>query len=410
MTQPVRDVRLPEAQNDAFGRLRVAESHTIWESRMLWDNSPLLWDDQETSGGGTGSVFSSANARVRLSVSSATAGVRVRQTFRRFNYQPGKSQLMMATYYMGPPVAGVTKRVGLFDDNNGFYLEQSGSSFGFGLRSNISGTVVDTFIPQNEWSRVRGQPSVGGAHGKQVVSPEAANIFLLDYEWLGTGSVRYGFALHDAIEYYHEQHHANETTGVYIQTPNLPMRYEIRTDGTNTSAAFMDQLCNTIISEGGFHETGIVRSFMLETSKDATQSTSIYPIVGVRLKADKLDANVIFETANLLGEDTGNYNWYLLFNPDVASTSTLTVTNEANSAIQTLEGSSLNVLTSGTIIQSGFFTAGKTQTGSLVASPDILNAIQLGANIAGTPDEIWLGVKPHADGFGYRGSLTWREI
>ena len=403
-------VQLPFAAHDAFGRQRVSEPHTVWESKLLHDAAPLLWDDQETTGGGTATAHSTALARVRLSVSSGTAGARVRQTFRRFNYQSGKSQLMMATYVMDKGVTGVTKRVGLFDDNNGFYVEQSGSSFGFGIRSNISGTMTEKFISINDWSIKVGTPVSLGQQLDTIISPTFNNIFILDYEWLGTGTVRFGFVIDGQIQYFHQEQHANLTTGVYISTPNLPVRYEIIADGTNSSAAFLDQICNTVITEGGFEETGVVRSLMLETSKDATQSTSMYPVTGIRLKPARLDAGVIIESAELLGEDTGNYNWYLLWNPTVASTATYTVTNQTNSAVQTIEGTSAHILTGGIIIGSGFFTAGKAQTGSLVSNPEIHNALQLGANIAGTPDEIWLAVKPHSDGYGYRGSLTWREL
>ena len=38
---------------DAFGRLRVSEPTTLFDSKQIFDAQPLLWDDQETSGSGT---------------------------------------------------------------------------------------------------------------------------------------------------------------------------------------------------------------------------------------------------------------------------------------------------------------------------------------------------------------------
>ena len=402
-------VGLPFAKHDAFGRTRVSAPHTIWESKLLHSAAPLLWDDQETAGSGTAVAHSSVLARVRMSVSSATAGTRTRQTFRRFNYQSGKSQLMFATYVMGDGVAGVTKRVGLFDDNNGFYVEQSGSSFGVGIRSAVSGTVVDEFVACTDWNIRTGLPVGVGKQTNVFINPVFTNIFVLDYEWLGTGTVRFGFVINGQIEYFHQKHHANFSTGVYISTPNLPMRYEIIADGTNATTAYLDQICNTVISEGGFEETGVLRWATLESSKDAASTGSIYPVVGVRLKPAQLDKTINLEAVELLGEDTGNYNWYLLLNPDVASSGTLTVVNETNSAIQTLTGTSANVLSSGTQIDGGFFTAGKTIK-TISISEVVQNALRLGSNIAGTPDEIWLGVKAHDAGLGYRGGIQWREL
>jgi len=79
---------------DAFARQRVSEPFTLWDSKLLGDNRALFWDDAETSGGGTGSTYTANHSSVALDVSATTAGTRVRQTKQRFNYQPGKSQLI----------------------------------------------------------------------------------------------------------------------------------------------------------------------------------------------------------------------------------------------------------------------------------------------------------------------------
>ena len=79
--------------SDAFGRLRTSEPYTIFDSKQIFDNQPLFWDDQEESGSGTTSVHDADAARTRIGVANTTAGKRTRQTFMRFNYQPGKSQL-----------------------------------------------------------------------------------------------------------------------------------------------------------------------------------------------------------------------------------------------------------------------------------------------------------------------------
>jgi len=79
------------SQLDNFGRLRVSQPETLFDSKMLHDNAPLLWDDSQTSGAGTSSTYNANQSSVTLAVTAATAGTRVRQTFRRFNYQPGKS-------------------------------------------------------------------------------------------------------------------------------------------------------------------------------------------------------------------------------------------------------------------------------------------------------------------------------
>lgn len=80
------DVRL-----DAFGRFRTSSPQTLFDSKLLHDNAPLFWDDQQTSGASTTSTYNTNQSSVTLHVATTTAGTRVRQTFRRFNYQPGKA-------------------------------------------------------------------------------------------------------------------------------------------------------------------------------------------------------------------------------------------------------------------------------------------------------------------------------
>ena len=82
---------------DAFARSRVSNPITVFDSKQIFNNQALFWDDQETSGSGTSSTYSKPNARTRIAVSADTAGVRTRQTFQRFNYQPGKSELVIVT-------------------------------------------------------------------------------------------------------------------------------------------------------------------------------------------------------------------------------------------------------------------------------------------------------------------------
>ena len=140
---------------DAFARLRISEPFTLFDSKQIWndpdladsvENFPLFWDNQEISGGGTSTLFQVNRASTTLSVSNTTAGTRQRQTKQRFNYQPGKSQLVILTGLMSNEGAGITKRYGLYDDNNGLFLQVADGILGLGVRSFVSGAAVDTII------------------------------------------------------------------------------------------------------------------------------------------------------------------------------------------------------------------------------------------------------------------------
>ena len=102
------DFRNPEVL-DAFGRLRVAEPVVSFESKLLGDNRPLLFDDVEVSGSGTGSSYDADASTVDLSVSNLTAGNRVRQSKQRGYYQPGRSLLMEVTFVLGSAATGTPR-------------------------------------------------------------------------------------------------------------------------------------------------------------------------------------------------------------------------------------------------------------------------------------------------------------
>ena len=85
------------ATGDPFGRLRVSQPFTLFDSKQIYDNQPFYWDDQEVSGSGTSSTHSAARASSTMAVAASTAGRRVRQTFQSFNYTAGKGQLIICT-------------------------------------------------------------------------------------------------------------------------------------------------------------------------------------------------------------------------------------------------------------------------------------------------------------------------
>ena len=137
---------------DAFNRLRVANPITLFDSKQIHDNKPLFWDDQEVSGSGTSSTYNTNQASSTIAVSNLTAGKRVRQTRQRFNYQPGKSQLVMFTGNAVSMDTGITKEVGYFDDNNGLFFRITATDAAVVVRTNTSGSPVDTVVPRSSWN------------------------------------------------------------------------------------------------------------------------------------------------------------------------------------------------------------------------------------------------------------------
>ena len=166
--------------HDAFGRLRTSHPETLFDSKQLFDNQPLFFDDSEVSGAGTTSVYSQDAARTRIGVANTTAGKRVRQTFQRFNYQPGKSQLVLMTGVVSDTGTGVISQMGLFDDDNGIFAEVNAGTLNFVIRSNVTGSPVDTTVAQSAFN---GDRMDGTGTSGVTLDPSKTQILWFDYEW-----------------------------------------------------------------------------------------------------------------------------------------------------------------------------------------------------------------------------------
>jgi hypothetical protein len=303
---------------DAFGRLRVSNPVTIFDSKQIWDdpdiaasaeNQPLFFDNQEISGGGTATAFDVDRAETTLSVTADTAGVRVRQTKRRLNYQPGKSLLSLVSFIFGAQSAGITKRAGLFDDNNGIFLEDSGTAYNIVRRTYVTGSAVDTAVAKANWNLDKLDGT--GASGVTIDFTKT-QILVIDIEWLGVGRVRVGFVFDGLVVYAHEFLNANTLAAVYMSTPNLPLRSEIQNDGTGTDAS-LKLIGASVISEGGLNPSGVVRSASTNgTHVDCDTENTVYAMLGIRLKSAYIGCAVeILEKSILIVTASEQCEWML---------------------------------------------------------------------------------------------------
>lgn len=390
------------ASIDAFGRWRVSNVQTLFDSKLLHDKNPLSWDE-ETNGTGS-SVHSTTDARVRMSVSSNGDYV-IRQTKNRFNYQPGKSQLIIMTFLLGSTVASTTKRVGYFNSSisspftanlDGIYLEDNGTNVG--IIQSKNGTA--TRIVQSSWNIDNFD---GDGPSGVTIDFSTCQIMFIDFEWLGVGRVRVGFVIDGKLYVAHEFLNANSVSSVYMSSPNHSVRYEIRSTGGSSS---IDQICSTVKSEGGIQSNGIILSQDLGASDPVNAQTAgtYYALVGLRLKTTHLDSTIDIlniSAANVTGSDT---NIRLILNPTISGT--FTYGDITNSSLQSALGNvNDNTVTGGTVLFSNYYGAASEGGNNVVQ-----NALRLGSSIDGTRDEIVLAVSTTATNEDVYGSITWREI
>lgn len=370
---------------DAFGRLRVSEPYTLFDSKLLYDTQPFLWDELQISGSNTGSSYNSNEAAVTMTVSSNIAGARVRQTYKRFAYQPGKSQFVMLTGILGSYSNDIIRRIGPFDCNNGLFFQSGPDDYYIVKRSSVTGSPVDLAIPQAQWN-------INKLDSQSLIHLDfsKANIFYFNYEWLGVGDICCGVVIGKKFIQLHHFHYANENTNVSFSKPNLALRYEIRNLGKGPAAS-MKCICGTVMSEGGQQSIGYQFSVDRDgTSLTTASSSLIYPLLTIRLKPEKPDVNVFIEGINII-TTTNNavFRWALYLNPTINGVP-LVYTDSITGNFQYC-GTNTNAtnITNGYLIRSGYGYGRDTN----IFDNSIASRISLGISINNTPDVIYLGVE-----------------
>jgi hypothetical protein len=390
------------ADIDAAGRLRVSDLINIFDNKQIFNNAPLFFDDQEESGSGTTSVYTNILASTIIGVAASTAGKRTRQTFMRFNYQPGNSQevLMTGVLRLTGGGAGITTYIGPHDDGNGmFFLDDEGVPT-VCLRSSTSGSPVDIKVPQSQWNIDKMD---GTGLSGFTLDPAKMQIFVFDFLWLGADRVRLGLKINGRIHYVHNFINANIINTTYMSTPNLPLRYQIINDGTGV-ASTLSHNCVAVNSEGGQARNGTPRYLSTEgVHLNADVANTLYAMIGLRLQATALSCSVDITGGSSINQTNDDFEWLLMFNPVIAGT--FTYSNVSNSCLQSAMGVTANTVSGGVAIAGGMSKQDFVASAGAIPTPR-----RLGATIDGTPDELILCVRPLTANADMQGSLTWQEL
>jgi len=368
---------------DAFGRLRVSQPYTLFDSQNRYAADPQF--DTSTATGGAATHLSNESS-VSMAVTTTSGSEVVRQTFRVFPYQPGKSLLLLATFKMDTAKANLRQRVGYFNTGNGVFLEKSGTTVPrFVVRTSTSGSPVDTrYVDQTSWN---GDKLDGTGTSGITIDLTTTQILFLDFEWLGVGSVRCGFVINGQFIVCHTFHNANIQTAVYMTTAILPVRYEITNTGTTASSSAMKQICSSVMSEGGYDNVS-AEQVVRRTAILSTISTTLLPLLSIRLNASKLGAVILPNRVAVLPTTNQNYEVVLVKNATLTGASY--VTGSFNNVDYDVTATAM---TGGTIVQVDYVTSSAQGKAVLTAPTGYNFDLQLGASLAGVSDVYTLGIR-----------------
>jgi hypothetical protein len=400
---------------DAFGRFRTSNPLSLFDYKSIYDNGSFFWNVRLND---ATDAFQLNDSSRELTINVAN-GYLVKETYRRFAYQPGKSQLCMFTGIMEAQL-DVIKRSGMFrslSGNNytngtiGIYFESyyDGSMANdqryAWVINNGSNLVPSQSATQSQWNLDKMD---GTGPSGIVLDFSKTQIFLFDFEWLGVGRVRCGFNVNGKTYYCHEFLHANNINGTYMIDPNLPVRHEIRSVG---GLGTMKTICCSVMSEGGADSPAYVtRSISLSSGVSTGGNNARRGILGIRLKPSRSDASNEIITIDVLPIVTQQntfapFKWELVMRPTPVS-GVNWVDVSSSSSIQYAEGGSGVTFTDGTIVATGF----SSREATIELNDPLYNkCIRLGRNLEGVTDELWIVVTYFAQHQTTQAAITWGE-
>jgi hypothetical protein len=403
------DVTLKHTEQvDSFGRLRVSNPVTLFDSQNRYKLNEKFFSN--LIGTGTAVNYIQAQSSANLFVTSNVNDFVARESKYVFNYQPGKSLLTMCTFVMNQAKSGLVQRVGYFGRENGYYIQLGSNTSPTTLfsnvyiveRSNVLGTVSETLVAKQNWN---GDKLDGTGASGLSLDITKSHIFYTDIEWLGVGSVRTGVVIDGTFINCHTFNHANFIPYTYITTACLPVRYEITNRAATSGTSNLNQICSTVLSEGGYEPKEQLFCQLGPAGGKSVTTTTAVPLISIRLAPGRLDAIAVLKQLNIaVSTNTDLAQWTLILNGTLSGPTSWGAHADSTN-VQVDTGS--DAISGGRLIEVGF-----AQTGSINTSitPSFFEA-QLGRNsFTGTSDIITLAAAECTANPVLFYSLAWAEL
>lgn len=391
---------------DAFGRARHSQPYTLFDSFNRYEDNGKFC----TSNTATATYSYSANAAATSLTVDGTSGAKVqRETTLVFAYQPGKSLLIMNTFVMNAPQTNLAQRVGYYNDLNGVFLEQTGTTIRFGIRSNVSGSVQHEYAAQDDWNTDTLLGAVSTSPSQKTLDLTKAQIFWCDIEWLGVGSVRCGFVIDGQLIHCHTFHHANLLASTYMSTACLPVRYEIENTGATAGSATLKQICSTVISEGGYELRGKDRTYGQEptTQRELTSAGTYYPVISLRLKSTKLDGIAVPKNISIAALNQALYKYKVVVGPTLTGASW---TSAGSDSCIEYDANNSTTMAGGTTLISGMYNSTNQSAAGVTLDGDMFK-FQLERNgLSNTATIFTLAMTSRTATSNVVASVDWQEF
>lgn len=335
-------------ENDAFSRLRVSQSESIFDAQFTYNLNSLLFE-QVTAESGAAIAHDTTNRCALLTFANTpTGGKAYMQSYEWLKYQPGNGQLIFITFNFREHKANVTKFVGYGDvSSNGIHFISNGTALAWRILSDT--TLGDETVTQANWNL----DTLDG-HGASGITLDISKtqIAVTDLQALYVGRVRVGFDIDGVVVYCHEFLHANVSAYPYIQTATLPIVAGMTCTGTVSTTMLF--ICCTVKSEGGVSDPSGLTFSAVGTvaagNNTRTHILSVRPKTTFNSLANRI--KFILENVDIIVIGNSPILWELCVGQAISGTTTYNDVNATYSAFEyntagTISGSPAIVITSG---------------------------------------------------------------
>jgi hypothetical protein len=401
---------------DAFGRQRVSEPQALHDGKNIFGHDPKFWSYYEDLNGGTNnSSFTGGKMDISISSPIAATSTVIRCLKQVSPYQGGNSQRLFETYIMNVDTTMVTigqkgtGMTGLGDTfnadgdygalpDNGLVFVQHVTAAGVQERRFLVRKAGSTIhdIEQASWD----DPMDGSGPSGVNVDWSSPQISDCDFEWLGVGTIRFGFNIGRITYYAHTIDNANQvdvSKTPYMDIPNLRPFYGVSGTGDGATGADVNlyQVCSAVQSEAGNIFIGnkrIIRKGALSSGL-ASGGANFTSILAVRIDGAKIGTVAKYISATISSLITSTWEWVAAINPTYTpgaeTWDNLTDSNLEYSADieQTITPANLGI-----IIDGGFGSS--TNQNRPPSSGERQDDLGLGHAGDSTPDELHILVRP----------------
>lgn len=279
---------------DSFERLRVSQPVVVFEdsfAALLPNAKTTIWEATATASG-TANLTSNLYGTELNTLLTNGSGYWI-QSYNHVRYAPGISTLFRITFNFNQFITSVRRRVGMFTDQgtypsnagDGFYLEADGSTVSVVRRYMTTGTAgAEERVNQANWNMDKLDGT--GASGVRLDWTKAQH-FVVEYQWLGVGTIRFGFETgQNQVVWCHQIVSVNALSQSWSRTGTLPVRAEIYATGALATAGKLTLINCVVIHEG---DVGDLRGWKhFGGNSGATPkvgglvAATWYPVMGIR--------------------------------------------------------------------------------------------------------------------------------